>query len=385
LIGVRAEHTLAELEGAAVQNSHVTREAIARKTFAEFGRERLSALCEAAGTPSLDICELFTRMILPWGEDRIGVRPSYRSNIADDEAPFEFSMAFSDGTPEVQFYVEARGEPPDLLSNMAAGRSLLNVVAHDLSAPLERLKVIEDLFFPAQPRGTFTSWTGVSCTLGHRPRLKVYLNPQVHGRRAASGVTAEAMQRLGLGVAWAKVNDALVSSSSGERYDELGILSLDLSDAREARTKVYIRHHGACVDDLQAFASMAAEYYPEDVRVFYTTLARGEGPFLRKPPITEMTFTTASVGGPSSVTLEFPIGSYVGSDEVARHRVADCMTRVGLSSHLYEAAVQAFATRPLAQRTGMHAHVTLRRQANRPRISVYLASEAYVSETNPAT
>jgi hypothetical protein len=95
-----------------------------------------------------------------------------------------------------------------------------------------------------------------------------------------------------------------------------------------------------------------------------------------------MTFTATSLSGPSSVTLEFPIGSYVGSDEVARQRIAGCMTRFGLSPQPYEAAVQAFATRPLAQRAGMHAHVTLRRQANRPRLAVYLASEAYVSDAN---
>jgi DMATS type aromatic prenyltransferase len=363
-----------------VKSSHVTREEISRKTLAEFGRERLSALCEAAGAPSRDVCQLFTRMIMPWGERRIGKIPSYRSNIADDEAPFEFSMAFSGGAPEVQFYVEAMGEPPDLLSNMPAGRALLNAVAHDLSAPLERLKVIEDLFFPTQPRGAFTSWTGVSCASGRPPRLKVYLNPQVNGLGAALGVTAEAMRRLGLGVPWAKVHGALVSS--GQRFDEISILSLDLSDAEDARAKVYVRHHGAGVRDLQAFASTAAEYHPDDVRAFYTALADGEGPFLRKPPITEMTFTTTSLSGPSLVTLEFPIGSYVGSDEVARHRIAGCMTGFGLSSELYEAAVQAFATRPLPQRAGMHAHVTLRRQADRPRLAVYLASEAYLSDAN---
>jgi DMATS type aromatic prenyltransferase len=363
-----------------VKNSHVTREEISRRTLAEFGGERLRALCEVAGAPARDVCQLFSRMIMPWGGHRIGKVPSYRSNIADDEAPFEFSMAFSGGVPEVQFYVEALGEPPDLLSNMPAGRALLNAIARELSAPLQRLKVIEDLFFPTQPRGTFTSWTGVSCASDRQPRLKVYLNPQVSGRGAALGVTAEAMRRLGLDVPWAKVHDALVSS--GERFDEVSILSLDLSDAEDARAKVYVRHHGARVRDLQAFASTAAEHYPEDIRAFYAALADGEGPFLRKPPITEMTFTTACRSGPSSVTLEFPISSYVRSDDVARQRIADCMTRFGLSPQPYEAAVQAFTTRPLAQRAGMHAHVTLRRQANHPRLAVYLASEAYVSDAN---
>jgi len=365
-----------------VRNSHVTREAIARKTFAEFGRERLSALCAAAGTPATDLCGLFTRMIMPWGERRIGASPSYRSNVADDQAPFEFSIALSDEAPELQFYVEALGEPPDLRSNMPAGRTLLDTIARDLGAPLDRLNAIEDLFFPEQPLGAFTSWAGISYRQGRPPQLKVYLNPQVQGPSMAPSVTAEAMRRLGLGRPWSKLNDALVSSR--DRFDEIGILSLDLSDASDARVKIYIRHHGARINDLEAFASTAAENYPEDVRAFYATLADSDGPFLRKPVITEMAFTDASLEAPSSVTLEFPIGSYVATDEVARHRIADCMTKFGLSPDLYEAAALAFATRPLEQRAGMHAHVTLRRLANRPRIGVYLASEAYVPDGTAA-
>jgi len=364
-----------------VRNSHVTREAIARKTFAEFGRERLSALCEAAGIPSADVCGLFTRMIMPWGERRIGKVPLYRSNVADDEAPFEFSIAISDDAPELQFYVEALGEPPDLLSNMPAGRTLVDTMARNLGAPLDRLNAIDDLFFPARPGGAFTSWTGISYRHGCPPRLKVYLNPQVQGLGMAPSVTAEAMQRLGLGTPWSKLSDALVSSP--DRFDEIGILSLDLSEASDARVKIYIRHHRARISDLEAFTSTAIEHYPDDVREFYATLADGDGPFLRKPVITEMAFTDASQWGPSSVTLEFPIGSYVATDEVARCRIANCMTKFGLSPNLYEAAALAFATRPLEQRAGMHAHVTLRRLANRPRIGVYLASEAYIAGGTP--
>jgi DMATS type aromatic prenyltransferase len=359
-----------------VTRLHVTRDVISRKTLAEFGLERLNALCGAAGASSAEACELFRRMTRPWGERPIGERPAYRSNVADDEAPFEFSIAFSDGAPEVQFYVEALGNPPGLRSNMPAGRALIEALASQLSAPLDRLHAVQDLFFPSQPQGAFTSWTGVSCTRGRPPQLKVYLNPQVRGSQMAASVTADALQRLGLGTPWARVQDALVSA--GTRFDEISIVSLDLSDARDARVKVYVRHHGARIADLESFASTASEHSLSDVWTFYTTLGHGEGPFLRKPVITEMAFMGTSSEGPSSVTLEFPIGSYVASDEVARLRIADCMIKLGLSPGPYEAAALAFATRPLGQRAGMHAHVTLRRQANRPRIGVYFASEAYL-------
>lgn len=362
-------------------NSYVTRDVISRKTLAEFGCERLSALCEAVGTSSSEACGLFQHMTRPWGKRPVGVRPTYRSHVADDEAPFEFAIALSEGPPEVQFYIDALGDPPDLQSNMQAGRALIEEMAHQLDAPLDRLRAVQDLFFPTRPVGSFTSWMGVSCTLGRAPQLKVYLNPQVRGSQMALNVTTEALQRLGVGKPWSRVQDALVSTP--DRFDELGIVSLDLSSATEARVKVYVRHHAARISDLEAFASNSCEHCLSDVKEFYMALAGGDGPFLRKPVITEMAFSGASTDGPSSVTLEFPIGSYVPSDEVARHRIADCMSKLGLSTALYERAIQAFAMRPLEQRAGMHAHVTLRRLASRPRIGVYLASEAYVADAAP--
>jgi hypothetical protein len=321
-------------------------------------------------------------MVTPWGGHRIGLHPSYGSNVSDDEAPYEFSVAFSHGPAEVQFYLEAQGDPPSLTENMQAGRALLAEVAGQVGASLGRLREVEDLFFPSVPAGAFTIWIGASFVEGRKPRLKVYLNPQARGRALAPQVVAEAMSRLDLSASWSKVSSALATSL--ERRDELGIVSLDLSDADDARVKVYVRHHRASIRDIEAFASAGLEHQPEDARVFYSVLANGMGPFVRKPIISEAIFTKANRSGPSSVTFEFPISSYVPTDEVAFHRIVECMTAFELPPDGYRTAVRAFATRPLSERTGMHAHVTLRRSAGTPRIGVYFASEAYVPKASVA-
>lgn len=346
--------------------------------WTEFGLDRMRRLCESCDAEACwpEMLDLFSRLTAGWGRQGIGTRAAYPSSIADDGAPLEFSVAFCGGSSEVQFYVEVLGDSPSLVANGRAGLSLLDELARERGLPLERIRLVEDLFFPAAPSGLFTLWIGATCTPGRSAQLKVYVNPQVQGPDAAGRVVDTAMARLGFASQWAKVSSMLAAGS--QRRDEVGIVSFDLSASSDARIKVYIRHHGAEVRDLDQFGATAADYCETDAETFYTALAETSGPFAHKPPITELTFADRSAEGPSSVTLEFPIGSYVATDEIAMRRVSACMSQFGLSSERYEKAIRAFATRPLNERGGIHAHVTLRRLAKQPRIAVYLATEAYV-------
>jgi hypothetical protein len=355
-------------------------ETISNKTLAEFGSERLAALCTGAGASSsvAEIVRLFDEMVRPWGNRVIGPWPRYPSTVADDAAPFEFSAAFSDGPPEIQFYVEALGDPPSLYANMQAGRSLLDRLARKLGGSLERLALVEDLFFPPEPRGPFTIWVGASCKADRKPRLKVYLNPQVSGAADSRRLVGEAMARLGVGSAWPALNEQLATSAA--RYDEIAIVSLDLSGDTQDRIKLYIRHHGATVQDVQAFVGSDPDS-ARDAELFFSVLAGNQGPFSHKPPITEAVFVSGDCQAPSSFTLEFPIGKYVATDEIAAQRIEACLSAFGLPGDGYRSAAEAFATRPLAVGGGLHAHVTLRRQGNRPRVGVYFASEAYPTST----
>jgi DMATS type aromatic prenyltransferase len=356
---------------------------IARRTFCDFGAERLGALISALDVESESnaLMRVFMRLLRRWGERQVNERPAFLSDIADDHAPFEFSVAFSEQTPEVQVYVEAQGAPPTLSSNMLAGRELCEAVATELGAPLGRLRLLGDIFFPAAPRAPFSIWIGASWAAGREIKLKVYLNPQVRGQTLAAELVRESCARLGFEKQWATLHDRLFSGA-GHRC-ELGIVSLDLVQGEQARFKVYVRHHAANFADIGRVASVARDYDASASERFYRTLAESGGPYLSRPVQTEFAFVGPDQARPSAVTLEFPIGSYVANDEIARERISRCLSAFGLQPSAYERAVRAFATRALAERSGLHAHVTLRHIENKPRIAVYFASEAYVGAGRP--
>lgn len=359
-----------------------SRSAIADMTLLGYGTDRLTALCDAMDRQAdfEPLLRAFRRLMSPWGEQRVGDRPRYRSGVSDDAAPFEFSIGVSDGAPEVQVYVEPLGEPPEPAYNMIAGRAALVLLAHEARASLDRLQAVEDLFFPDAPQPPFSLWVGASVMPGREMLLKVYLNPQVRGPESAPELLTECMKRLGFGAAWERIESAL---SLRDGRDEATIVCLDLSSANHSRVKVYVRHHEATLRDVSAIASLANRHHESDVATFYSILAGGITRFLRKGPITELAFLDAAAVGPSEASLEFPIGSYVATDADARERILRCLAAFGLPSAGYERAIQAMATRPLVERAGIHAHVTLRRPpANsfKPRIAVYFASEAYTPE-----
>lgn len=349
------------------------RSAFARQSMVDFAAARVAALSAALGiSPDAHpLCQVVRRLGRSWGERRVGQAPAYFSNIADDGGAFELSAAFSPGAPELQVYVEPQGDAPGLRSNMAAGLVTLRSIASELAAPLERWSAIEGLFFPDDPRPPFTLWLGASFSEERGLLLKVYVNPQVRGRERASGLVAEAMKRLGFERAWARVADAVVAS---EARAEIAILCIDLS--AECRVKAYVRLPQTTVAHIEALARVAEDHRAGDAERFYAAVGESAGPFLEKPPLVEFALVDGAADAPTGVTYEFPIGSYVESDEEACRRVAKAMATFGLEADAYERAIRAFALRPLAERNGLHAHVTLRR-AGGPRIAVYLTTEGY--------
>lgn len=119
---------------------------------------------------------------------------------------------------------------------------------------------------------------------------------------------------------------------------------------------------------------------PGEAERFYGAVAEQSGPFMSKPPITSLTFREGDGERPCSMTLEFPISSYVRDDRAASERIKRCFSAYGLDPSGYERAVDAIATRPLEQGSGIHAHITFRRVEGAPRLGVYFATEAYPVE-----
>lgn len=360
--------------------------AIAQRTFLEHAESRIDAMCQALELPERgrSMREVFRSLSHPWGAWKIGSQPRWHPSIlSDDHAPYELSVASWGATANTQLYLEAQdleaqGAPPSLRSNMRAGLALLDEISnlHDVS--LDRFRVIRDLFLPEDPQGLFTILFGITWVEAGPPRFKVYLNPQVRGAAASAELLQTAMDRLGYGQAWSAVREH--GSSANPALDQPMYLCLDLAAHADARIKVYRRHYQATAGLIDELAQVAATYRVGDATDFFGVLSEHEGAFLAKPVITSLVFTEAVADRPSSVTLGFPVSSYVENDHVARERILRCLGTYDFDPAPYRKLIEAFAERPLEAANGIHAHASLKRQDGAPCVTVYLATEAYEFE-----
>src|SRR5690242_9894703 len=102
------------------------RACLAERSLVDYGQEGLGALLDAAGvkdaqSPLVDAFELMTD---PWGEQPVGEQPRFPSDASNDHTPYEYSVAFGAGAPEIRFMVEAHGEALDLGARQSAARAL---------------------------------------------------------------------------------------------------------------------------------------------------------------------------------------------------------------------------------------------------------------------
>jgi DMATS type aromatic prenyltransferase len=362
------------------------REIIAQRTFLEHGERHIDTLCQGLGLPerARSMREVFRSLSHPWGGWQIRKQPRwYPSILSDDHAPYELSVTFCGTTPNTQLYLEAQdleaqGAPPSLRSNMKAGLALLDEISNRHDVSLDRLHAIQDLFLPEDPQGLFTILFGITWREAAPPRFKVYLNPQVRGAAASYELLQTAMDRLDFGHAWSAVRAH--TSSADPALDEPMYLCLDLTSHAHARVKVYRRHYQATAHQVDEIAQVAASYHVGDAIEFFGVLSEHEGAFLSKPVITSLVFTEAVADRPSSVTLAFPLSSYVENDRVASERIVRCLGSYGLDPAPYRKMIARFAERPLEAANGIHAHASLKRQGDAPCVTVYLATEAYEVE-----
>lgn len=321
---------------------------------------------------------IFERLLAGWGDRAIEEGGAFRSNVADDGGPFEFSMGFTPQQSEVQFYCEPLAKRPSLAGNTLLARELLSNL-QDLGACLTRVKPVEELFLPQNPQGSFGLWLGCSWTQHRPPLFKVYFNPQICGIERSRDLVSRAMAAWGFERAWSTVMQHL--SAESQRRDEISIVCLDLVKTADARVKVYVKHHGPSIADLEASVRLAADYDDRDVTTFYGALTAGREPFASRPPITELAFVDPKADRPSFATLEYPIGSYTRDDTEAQARVVRCLEAFGIDSRRYQLAFQAFSSGSAWTHQSLHSHVTLRRLSDgSPRIAVYFSSGVFARQ-----
>ena len=345
------------------------------RTLSEHGFLALRSLCEALGSRRLHApaARAFRALSSSWGEHVVGAAPPFPSDVSDDHAPFEFSIALGGPTPELRVLFEVQGGPPSLESNQRAARAFTDDLGAEPGVDLSRYHAIEDLFLPPEPQGVFAVWHAVTLSVDAPPAYKVYLNPQARGPARAAEVIEEALSRLGYGRSWPHLSS--VAGRRGPDADEIRYFALDLSGSREARVKVYFRHHRASTQDLELSFAAAASHVEGEVTDFCASIA-GPGPYLGRPVGSCFAF----LGGqerPAKATLYMPTADHVEHEEEAVARASTWLAKQGLSARIYRAAVEAIARRPLASCDHVQSYVAFRRDVDGPRFTSYLSPKVY--------
>jgi pyrroloquinoline quinone (PQQ) biosynthesis protein C len=207
---------------------------------------------------------------------------------------------------------------------------------------------------------------------GRDPEWKAYVDLRARGTAHTRGLLEEALDRLGLAAAYPRL---MREAGSRELLDELVYLSLDLVPGEAARVKVYFRHHHASAADLERAIGEPSRCAPGELRAFCAAILGDDGPYLARPPVSCWSFTGDSE--PAGATLYAPIAYYVRDDAQARARIRGWLDHTGIGCADYDRALAAFARRPLDTGVGMHSYVSFKRERGGPRLTAYLAPEAY--------
>ena len=346
------------------------------QTYVECGIEKLTALAAAVGLSSKteQITEIFRALTTSWGDKVVGDTSSWQSDVSDDRAPFEFSLALDPDRVELRVLVEAQGTDANLQSNWQAGLDLNQHLAANYHVSLDRFEQIADLYAPTNPEAKFSIWHAVCFYPDKEPAFKLYLNPQSQSQSRSAAIVEESLVRLGFTHAWPTL--AETAAQRGPDKDEFVYFSLDLAAHTQSRVKVYLRHHDATPTELESALSAARNYVAGDVIEFCQAMAPEQSSFFAKSAISAFSWVEGDNQTPSTGTLHLPISNYATNDQAVCDRLDLYFIQHGLPVSTYQSAIQSFATRPLETGVGMHSYTSLRREQQRKRITLYLNLEA---------
>ncbi|WP_084598915.1 tryptophan dimethylallyltransferase family protein [Actinoplanes subtropicus] len=320
--------------------------------------------------------ELLTDLLGPHGSRPLSKPPAWPSDVADDNSPVEFSVAWNrTEPPSLRILAEVVDAAPGVHANMAAAYDFLDRQTARHGLRTDRLDAVRDLFASASPDAVFALWCSLVFRSGRHPEFKVYFNPEAQGVSRSPSLVAEALGRLGLAASYRTMLDRAVRPGELGRLDRLSFFALDLHDGPQSRVKLYISHHDVHPRDAARAAAVVDEIHAAEVAEF-CALAGRVGLFTARPLVSSYTLTEG-VTRPTGYSVYVPIRSYVGDDREARERVLELMNCYELDHTLLDRAIDAVAQRPLDQGVGLIAHVALRLGRPRPGLTVYFSTEAY--------
>jgi DMATS type aromatic prenyltransferase len=353
-------------------------------TYIEAGVWKLSALARSLGMEDKipQMIEIFRGMTKSWGDRKVGEHSGYKSDVSDDFAPFEFSIAFENEYTELRVLLEAQGWEGNVQSNWQAGLEVNQYLAEKFNVNLDRFDLIKDLFVPTNLEAKLAMWHAVCFYPDREPKFKLYLNPQAQGTTKAAAVVEESLVRLGFDRAWLGL--AEVAAQRGNELDQFTYFSLDLCAAPQARVKIYFRHHHATAKDLETALSLAQNYVDGDVTEFCQALSETPASFMSKPIGSCFGFVAGDEERPLNGTIYLPVGYYAANDRTIRDRLDTYLNQKQISIPMYHSVLEGLATRRLEAGVGMHSYISLRREGQQPRIAVYLNPEVNMVRS-PAT
>ncbi|WP_225448347.1 tryptophan dimethylallyltransferase family protein [Streptacidiphilus sp. P02-A3a] len=338
---------------------------------------QLWRLCRVVGLSWADAAaytEILAEMLGPVAERPLGLPPAAPwSFLSDDRTPVEFSLSFVAGArPTLRMVLEPGGGIGGLEQSGRTGLQVVRELARLWGFDTDRLDELEDLFFPAAPQGPLALWCALELLPGGVPKVKVYLNPAASGPERATATVREALRRLGHRQAFAALPE----------NDRLLFFALDLGQWDEPRVKVYTAHHDLPVAAASGLSRMAGGPDAAELEAFLRAAVEpgdGHDALLDQRPVQGCHGFTETVSGlPSCYTLYVPIRDYARHDREALDRAVVLLRRYGIDPDRLVSAVGAVTERPLEDGVGLIAYLALAHQQGRaPRVTAYLASEAY--------
>ena len=337
---------------------------------------QLYRLCTVLGMDPENPVELLGDLLGPHRNRPLALPPAWPSDVADDNSPVEFSIAYNETEPpSLRILAEVVDAAPGVRANMSAAYDFLDRQTARYGLATDRLDAVRDLFEAVGPEAVFALWCSLVFRAGRRPEFKVYFNPEAQGVQRAPDLVAEALGRIGLAAAYRAMLEHAVRPGELGGLDRLAFFALDLHDGPQSRVKLYVSHHDAKPADA-ARAAAAVDGVPAAEVAEFCALAGRVGLFTGRPLISSYTLVEGDVR-PTGFSIYVPIRGYVADDEEARDRVVALMSRHRLDHGLLDRAIAAVAQRPLTGGAGLIAHVSLRLGPPRPGLTVYLSAETY--------
>jgi len=329
------------------------------RLFGDFLCGLWSTACEALEVPveqSVRTTRMLRALLPPWAHERIGAVPAQPSYVADDGFPAEMSVNWSGPHPEL--------------------RVLFDGLGHDVAPPPEsgfrRLQRVHETFTVRGGRPSPAPlWHSIAWRPPSRIVHKTYfgLYPWPHAHREIA--VAEAMDRLGMAHAW---DDARRRIETVEGDREIEFFAVDLTDEAEARVKVYYRHHGAGLAEVNSVAAVAQRHDAEDARAAYRILA-GDREDAGEAALSCLAFRSGLDRAAESTTyLRLP--DLAASDEEAVDRTAALLHREGVDPGRFRLLTAALAPGPLA-RTRILELVSYRTAGRRGDVTTYFRFPVY--------